>query len=159
VFNQLASFTGTARITLDLDGSSPGQLRDRLQDLLGQLGQQHQHKDSRQMLLCLAKLMQREKVLLLLDNVNHTAQLDGLLPNTVGVSSGSRVIVTSREPDLRNSQAYAVSPAVFRVAVKADVTVWLACNVAWCASVQQPNSQGKRSASSVISATVPNGVA
>jgi len=110
VFNQLGScFKHAARITLDLEGSSSGQLQGRLKDLLGQLGQHHSYEDSKQLLLSLAELMKQEKVLLLLDNVNHTAQLDGLLPNSLVVSSGSRVIITSREPDLHNSQTYAVS--------------------------------------------------
>jgi hypothetical protein len=102
------SFTRAARVTLDLDGSNDSQLRDALQCLLKGLQQSLTEHESRQQLLQrLADLLRDQQVLLLLDNVNHKHQLDELLPSTL--SSGSRVIITSREPDLAGSRAYAVS--------------------------------------------------
>lgn len=52
------------------------------------------------------ELVQDNKVLLMLDNVNYDNQLDGLLPPVF--SSGSRVIITSRVQALPSSRAYKV---------------------------------------------------
>jgi len=76
--------------------------------MLKGLGQRYTENDSREQLLQrLANLLRDQTVLLVLDNVNHTHQLDGLLPSTL--SNGSRVIITSREPYLPDSHTYAVS--------------------------------------------------
>ena len=109
LFNTLSStkhFHKAAMVELDLEGSSSEDLKKHLQQLLVDLGVVAPARSIAQMMQSLAQFVQQHKVLLLLDNVNYDAQLDGLLP--LVFSSGSRVIITSRVQALPASRAYKV---------------------------------------------------
>jgi hypothetical protein len=109
LFNALSSsgqFTSAAMVTLDLEGSSTEQLARCLVQMLKSLGHRNPNGSHAQLLQSLAQLVKQQKVLLLLDNVNHKDQLDGLLPQVF--SSGSRVIITSRVQALASSTIYQV---------------------------------------------------
>lgn len=97
-------FPKRAMVELDLKGSSNKQLNRHLVQQLQELGPRNapQPIGSNPVLLqSLAQLVQKEKVLLALDNVNDDSQLNGLLPPAF--SSGSRVIITSRSKQLFDS--------------------------------------------------------
>lgn len=96
-------------VELDLEGTSSEQLNRHLVQLLKGLGEEGSQGSNAQLQYSLAQLVQKYKVLLLLDNVNHDAQLDSLLP--LACSSGSRVIITSRVQALPSSRAYKVGRA------------------------------------------------
>jgi hypothetical protein len=114
LYNTLHStgqFPRAAMVELALEGSSNEQLHTHLVQLLEALGKEKPKGSNKQLLKSLADLVQQDKVLLLLDNVNHDSQLDGLLPPVV-FSSGSRVIITSRSEALNGSVTYKVGGAV-----------------------------------------------
>jgi hypothetical protein len=110
LFNTLSSTKQfkAAKVDLDLEGNSREQLKQCLVQLLEDLGEEKPKGSNTQLLLSLAQLVQQHKVLLLLDNVNHEHQLDGLLP--LAFCKGSRVIITSRVQALPSSRAYQVGP-------------------------------------------------
>lgn len=108
LYNQLrSSFSSTAIVSLDLEGSSSEQVRTSLHRVLTGLGESSQSQDHTQLLKRLEDLVKGKKVLLLLDNVNHTQQLNALLPQTA-FAPGSRIIITSREQELPDSTTYVV---------------------------------------------------
>ena len=114
LFNTLSSskqFTKAAMVSLHLEGSSELDLNRHLVMLLqglGPPGEAAPTGDNTQLLQLLAELVcsKDHKVLLVLDNVNHDAQLNSLLPSVF--SSGSRVIITSRVRALPSSSTYQV---------------------------------------------------
>lgn len=115
LYNKLGStgqFHKQAMVELALEGSGTEELERHLTKLLKALGMEEANGSISQLRNSLAELVRQHKVLLLLDNVNHSSQLDGLLSPTVVFSSGSRVIITSRDEALNGSKAYKVGGAV-----------------------------------------------
>lgn len=100
-----SSFAGSAFIQLHLEGIQDARtgLNSAL-DLLGVSNTNMQEPTKLQELL--AKHVKRNKVLLVIDNVNHANQLDKLLPR--GFAEGTKIIITSRMTSLSASRVYQV---------------------------------------------------
>eukprot|EP00878_Enallax_costatus_P014721 GHUV01015400.1.p1 GENE.GHUV01015400.1~~GHUV01015400.1.p1 ORF type:complete len:282 (+),score=66.62 GHUV01015400.1:158-1003(+) len=104
LYNTLRSnFPQAAMMQLELEGSTQEQLCFQLQRALEKL-RLPTDGSLAELLQRLADFVRHNKVLLLLDNINHSQQLNDLLPSVF--SSGSRIIITSRTKELPSSRSY-----------------------------------------------------
>lgn len=100
----LIPFTKHALIELGMEDGSD-ELRQHLHDALRSLGATN--VASRELPILkgrLQQLVEREKVLLVIDNVCDAAQLDALLPSNF--AEGSLVVITSRSKELPASSTF-----------------------------------------------------
>jgi hypothetical protein len=100
----LTPFTSHALISLDME-DGPNELRQHLRGALSSLGAKN--VDSGEISILkgrLQQLVQRQKVLLVVDNVGDGYQLDSILPTRF--AEGSLVIITSRLRGLPASEAF-----------------------------------------------------
>jgi hypothetical protein len=112
LYNHLSlgpSFPKCAQISLDADDSKGTHTQRHLVSALKQLGATdvNDSAPAAQLLTRLRGLVAAGPVLLFVDNAWTATQLDGLLPTSF--HPGSRLIITSRHADLRDSDSYWVS--------------------------------------------------
>ena len=121
LYNCLAKeFPHCATVSLDADDPQGAQTQRHLVSALEQLGATNvkDNAPAAELLMRLRELVAADPVLLFVDNVWTTDQLDRLLPPSF--HPGSRLIITSRLADLRGSNSYQVSVSYGFVAVQAD---------------------------------------
>ena len=107
--SQTPAFPRCATISLDADDTQGKETKQHLVSTLEQLGARgiKETAHAAQLLTRLRELVAAGPVLLFVDNAFTSAQLDGLLPTSF--HPGSRLIITSRFGDLRDSASYRVS--------------------------------------------------
>ena len=103
------TFPMRAVITLDADDLAGKDTQQHLVGALRQLGAKNVHDldDAAELFTRLQRLVTKQPVMLVVDNVWTAAQLDNLLPRSF--HPGSRLIITSRFNELRHSGCYQVS--------------------------------------------------